>query len=126
MAAAATGLAGSAIGALTLLQWQMLVDWSHRPLDWLLGGSVAVAAGLCALPRPRGSGGYSTATVRLPPARGWSPPCARPAPRPRGLALAQAALLGSVVLIALGCCSTAATARSSGPCSQRRCLCCWP
>jgi exo-beta-1,3-glucanase (GH17 family) len=103
MAAAATGLAGSAIGALTLLQWQMLVDWSHRPLDWLLGGSVAVAAGLCAL----------LATARLGRILdGDSPPAARPGvvaalrtastPAMRGLALAQAALLGSVVLIALG------------------------
>ena len=103
MAAAATGLAGAIVFPLALLQWRMLLEGSHRPLDWALGGSVAMTAGLCAF----------AAAARL--ARildGRSPAGARPglfaamgkgsAPGTLGLALAQAVLLGSGALIALG------------------------
>ncbi|MGA9395303.1 MAG: hypothetical protein WBV56_08185, partial [Azonexus sp.] len=103
MAAAATGLAGAIVFPLALLKWRMLLEGSHRPLDWALGGSVAVAAGLCAL----------AAAARLNRLLdGRSPACARPgvfavmrkesAPEAPGLALAQVTLLGSVALIALG------------------------
>ncbi len=103
LVAVSMGLAGAATAPLALLQGQKLLEWSYRPLDWVLGGSVSVAAGLCAF----------AAAVRL--ARilaGRSSPGVRPGflgalrtastSWARGLALAQAALLGSVALIALG------------------------
>ena len=103
MAAAATGLAGAIVVPLALLQWRMLVEGSHRPLDWALGGFVAVAAGLCAL---AAAGRLARILV------GGSSAGTRPGvvaalrkasvPGTQGLALAQVALLGCVALIALG------------------------
>lgn len=105
-AAASLGLAAAIIAPLALLQWRMLVEWSHRPLDWALGGSVAVAAGLCALAAagrlarildgdsPAGCRPGLLATLRTANTVKMS--------GMRTLALAQAALLGSVALIALG------------------------
>ncbi len=99
----AMSLAGALIVPLLLLQWQMLVEWSHHQFDWAFGIVVSLAAGLCALAaagrlgqifdgrRPTGSRpGLATALLG-PDASGT-----------RALAFAQAALLGSVALIAFG------------------------
>lgn len=42
-------LAGAGVVALGILQWQMLLQWSRDPLDWVFGGGVAISATLCAL-----------------------------------------------------------------------------
>lgn len=103
MAAAATGLAGAIVVPLALLQWRILVEGSHRPLDWALGGSVTLAAGLCALAAAgrlaRILVGRNSAGARPGLVAALRKACA---PGVRGLALAQLALLGSVALIALG------------------------
>ena len=48
-AIAALILAGAGLVPLGILQWQMLLQWSRNPLDWVFGGGVAISAGLCAL-----------------------------------------------------------------------------
>lgn len=99
----AMSLAGALVVPLLLLQGQMLVEWSDHPFDWAFGIVISLAAGLCALAAARRLGqifdGQRSAGSRPGLIAAL---LGRKAPGTRALAFAQAALLGSVVLIALG------------------------
>ena len=99
----AMSLAGALVVPLLLLQGQMLVEWSDHPFDWAFGIVISLAAGLCALAAARRLGQILDGQRSAGSRPGLIAALLAPkVPGTRALAFAQAALLGSVVLIALG------------------------